>query len=86
MVTVTEKMLENGMSDRGGWSAEQIKILGDNIMIKGWRQRLIGKLVLKSAAKYFQEIKNMHVQRRQQLCAIHHNYPKRPASNQPTLF
>lgn len=42
-MTVTEKIIENGMSNHGGWNKEQLAILGVKWPPKkGWKQRLIG--------------------------------------------
>lgn len=74
MVTVTNSLLEQGISLNGAWSRKQLVALGVPVgkrfkLIKGWKDRLIGSEITEQQKKRFLELKNKHVKN------IHYNEP-----------
>ena len=62
MGSVTEELLELGMSSRGGWSREQFAILKIQWPpVKGWKARVIGTLIRQEDADRFVELKDAHL-------------------------
>lgn len=57
---ITNEMIEDGMSDNGGWSNKQIKLLGQG-MFTGWRRRAVGKEILTERYDEFLALKNVHL-------------------------
>jgi hypothetical protein len=62
-VTITEQLIEDGVSSRGGWSDKQFACLGIYFKTKGWKQRLIGTEVNLEKYKEFLALKNVHVKK-----------------------
>lgn len=58
---ITETILHNGKSRNGGWSLKQIKLLGANGSVKGWKRRIIGSDVPKSNIDKFLALKDAHL-------------------------
>lgn len=51
---ITEQLLEAGKSDRGGWTAEQLRYLGLEWPVKhGWQNRVIGRVIASADAERF---------------------------------
>lgn len=44
-IILTDDLLAQCTSPRGGICAEMVRTFGDDMAIKGWRQRIIGKSV-----------------------------------------
>ena len=68
MVTVTNSLLEQGISCNGSWSRKQLVALGVPVgkrfkLIKGWKDRLIGSEVTEQQKKRFLELKDKHIKK-----------------------
>lgn len=61
MVKITKEHIEHGMSDRNGWSYKQIRLLGENPKLKGWKHRLVGKIIDSETLKRFLDLRNVHL-------------------------
>lgn len=47
-VVITEGIIQRGQSERGGWTKQQLAILGIRWPPpKGWKKKVVGKLKLK---------------------------------------
>jgi hypothetical protein len=58
-VPVTRDLLDAGRSDKGGWSAAQLALLGVNWPpLKGWGQSVLGKLLSPEDAQKFIALRN----------------------------
>ena len=58
---MTKEILDQGMSDRGGWSGRQWKLLGINHnKCKGWKRRLMGTEFPDEVIREFISLKNAH--------------------------
>jgi hypothetical protein len=71
-----EDILEAGMSDSGGWSAEQLKILGEDWPPKpGWKLRTLGKEIEDKEIERFIRTKNDHLskKKKQKIAIRTHN-------------
>ncbi len=62
-VTLTENHLQMGISKQNGFSRNQIAALGDTMDKKGWRRRLIGKIVTADQFNKFLALKNAHIKK-----------------------
>jgi len=60
-VTITKADLDAGLSERGGWSDRQIACLGENKRDRGWRKRLIGKVITRGQLRRFLSLRNAHI-------------------------
>jgi hypothetical protein len=60
MITLTDKLLLDGMSSNGGWSDKQITLLGV-WKTKGWRSRLLGSEVSEDRYQKFLDLKSEHL-------------------------
>lgn len=58
---ITETILHNGKSRNGGWSMKQLKLLGVNVLVKGWKRRIVGTQVSKSNIERFLALKDAHL-------------------------
>jgi hypothetical protein len=58
---ITETILYNGMSRNGGWSLKQLKLLGVDDLVKGWKRRIIGTHVSQSNIERFLALKDAHL-------------------------
>jgi len=58
---ITETILYNGMSRNGGWSMKQLKLLGVNVLVKGWKRRIIGSHASESNIDEFLALKDAHL-------------------------
>lgn len=58
---ITETILYNGKSRNGGWSLKQLKLLGVDYLVKGWKRRIIGTDVPKSNIDRFLALKDAHL-------------------------
>ena len=68
MVKITEQLLEQGKSSRGAWSNKQLKALGLKEGFnfnKGWKYKLIGKMVSKEQVNTFLALKDAHLKNKQ---------------------
>lgn len=61
---LTNSVFEDAKSSNGGWSYNQIRILGVKTFKKGWRKNLIGKDFPEPIIKKFIELKDEHIHRR----------------------
>lgn len=61
MIKITEELLNKGLSDKNGFSRKQIRALGEDMSKKGWRERLLKKLVPQCDYDKFLGIKNEHL-------------------------
>ncbi len=61
LLTITEEMLDNGKSSNGGYSKKQIKLLGEDATVSGWRERIIGKSIAEENFNLFLSLKNAHL-------------------------
>lgn len=53
-VPVTEEFIESGKSPRGGWTREQLRLLGVSWPPpKGWKQGVLGVCIPKATAEEF---------------------------------
>ncbi len=76
MVTITKKLLEQGLSMNGALSAKQVEVMGEDKTVSGWHLRLMGKSVTEQQKIRFLELKNAHLK----------NKKKYKHLNQPMLF
>lgn len=61
MVVVTKEILAQGMSLRGGWSMEQLRLLGVPTPLRsGWRKHLEGSMVSEENIAAFLALKDKH--------------------------
>ena len=61
---ITNELIEEGKSSKGGWNNEQFKCLGElKFAVKGWKKRVIGTEVSKDAIKRFLELKDLHIKK-----------------------
>lgn len=58
---LTRKLLYEGVSSKGGWSDEQLRLLGVKEKKKKWMDRLIGTLVSTENYQKFLSLKDLHV-------------------------
>lgn len=58
---LTSQIIDQGKSSRGGWSNEQMRLLGVSDFTKGWRKRLIGSNVDEQNIKLFLGLKDKHL-------------------------
>ncbi len=66
MVTVTNSLLEQGISVNGSWSKKQLLALGVPIrrgfkLVKGWKDRLIGSEITEQQKNKFLDLKDKHL-------------------------
>lgn len=66
MVTVTNSLLEQGISLNGSWSRKQLEALQVPIgkgfkLRRGWKDRLIGSEITEQQKKRFIALKNKHI-------------------------
>lgn len=47
-ITLTDIDVDRCMTERGAFRAESVRMLGEDMTVKGWRLRLRGKKVLRS--------------------------------------
>jgi len=63
MPTITEELLASGASERGGFSREQLELLGIAWPLQaGWKRAAIGTEVSDAAATAFVELAGQHIQ------------------------
>ncbi len=63
-VMITEAMINQGKSAKGGWTQEQFKLLGiDWPPQKGWKKRACGKLIEAVDAERFVALASMKTAR-----------------------
>jgi len=60
----TKELLEKGKSSNGGWNKEQVNLLGEDMKIKGWAYRMVGKEVPDSIVAEFLRLKDFHFKRK----------------------
>lgn len=60
--TLTDNMIQDGMSKNGGWSDKQLICLGAE-KVKGWRKRLIGKRINAIRYEKFLSLKDEHLKK-----------------------
>jgi len=58
---VTETILHNGKSRNGGWSLKQIKLLGADGRVRGWKRKIIGSQVSETNIESFLALKDAHL-------------------------
>lgn len=62
MVTVTREFLESGKSLNGGWSREQLELIGVPWPpVSGWRREAIGRELGEEDAGRFIALRNAHL-------------------------
>lgn len=60
-VVITNDMIVYGQSKHGGWSRDQLKLLGvDWPPAKGWKARIIGRTITQSQYEMFLVTRNLH--------------------------
>lgn len=65
MIKITQEFIDSGKSHAGGWSREQLRILGVSWPPEaGWRERIEGTEILTLEAEKFIEIRNNHLKGR----------------------
>jgi hypothetical protein len=64
-VILTHESLKAGESIRGAFNGYQVRLLGDNMKFRGWRQRLIGKYVPDDVYQKFLSAKDSHLKNKQ---------------------
>ena len=60
---ITERIINNGKSRYGGWSARQLRVLGVSRFVRGWKRRVIGKRISKSRIDRFLALKDAHLEK-----------------------
>jgi len=62
MATLTDDMIDAGMSDNGGLNYKQLRLLGVKLPLKaGWKSRLIGKEIEDEVYRDFIALRNSHL-------------------------
>ena len=63
MATITNTLIERGMSSRGGWNAEQLKLLGLDLanLKKGWKLKVEGNEISQEDIDKFLSLKDAHI-------------------------
>lgn len=61
MIKLTEKLLTKGLSTNNGFSKKQIRMLGEDMSRKGWRNRLLKKIVSETDYDKFLNVRNEHL-------------------------
>ena len=62
---ITNKLIESGKSINGGWSREQLKLLGISWPPPiGWKESVISKSILKIDADKYISLKDKHIKKR----------------------
>ena len=62
MTTLTEELIEQARSKNGGWSKQQLEIIGvDWPPTKGWKKNITGEKFKESKINAFIELKNDHI-------------------------
>ena len=65
-VKLTHELILLGQSSHGAYSYRQLELLGEPVRpgtspVKGWRRRLVGKLVPKASFDEFVNLKDAHL-------------------------
>ncbi len=61
-VKLSHELIESGQSDHGGWSQEQLALLGvEWPPLKGWKKRIVGREVQAGNVLKFLKLKNAHL-------------------------
>ena len=58
---LTKEILEQGLSRNGGYSLEQLKLLGIYEFCKGWKKGVIGKPFKSEILNKFISLKDYHL-------------------------
>lgn len=58
---ITQEILNAGMSDNGGWSLLQIRLLGAKGFLKGWKWHILDTEVSEENIGLFLSLKNAHL-------------------------
>lgn len=61
LLTITGEMIDNGKSSKGGYSKKQMELLGEDIKVKGWKKRIIGKSITEENFNLFLSLKDAHL-------------------------
>ncbi|MCU0916955.1 MAG: hypothetical protein MUC88_20695 [Planctomycetes bacterium] len=70
LIEVTEDVLGAGMSRRGGWSRDQLELLGvewddeHQTPFKGWKDKVLGRMCTQDEIEEFIYLKDKHLIRR----------------------
>jgi hypothetical protein len=65
MQIITNKLIEQGKSDRGGWNKKQLAILGIKWPPKqGWKWEIIGNIISEAGIMEFLSLRNKNINRR----------------------
>jgi hypothetical protein len=60
-VTITKEFIEAGMCESGGWSREQLRLIGVSWpLVRGWKDRAVGREISHSDAEIFLALKCAH--------------------------
>ena len=71
MVTITKELLQQGLSRNGGYNGAQMEVLEvEPAWNKGWKRRLLGKLITEQQKKTFLALKDSHLKDKH-LCPKH---------------
>jgi hypothetical protein len=61
MVVLTDEILKQGLSKNGGYSRQQLKLLGIEGFPKGWKQSLAGQAFSVELIEQFIALKDHHL-------------------------
>jgi len=69
MVTVTDELMQRGMSKNGAWSRKQLDALGvgDTAWNKGWKRRLMGTTITTEQKNEFLALKDAHLKKKRRI-------------------
>ena len=82
MPTITQELINQGKSARGGWSRAQLLLLGISWPPKnGWRKEVHGLHITLDAAAKFIGMKNNHIKSKQSQTEHKHKHPIRTESS-----
>ena len=81
---ITNQIIEQGRSSRGGWSHDQFRCLGEFEFKKGWKKELIGKDIPEEKIKCFLELKDKHLANKiENQLSLHDDFKSSRKKNSP---
>lgn len=73
LVPITQRLIESGMSEQGGWNRKQLELIGVKWPpLRGWRRRAEGMLISESDAATFVRLKGRTIKVSKQVDGLSH--------------
>jgi len=60
-IEITKSILNKGKSINGGWSRKQVLVIGEDMNTRGWKKRLLGKMIEEEKIQLFVDLKDNHL-------------------------